>query len=261
MAVQPATLRTASKGAVPLQREAPNPLYLQLKDTLETQIRAGVYRRHERLPSERELSEQFGVSRMTARHALLALVNDGAVYTRIGKGTFVAAPKIDQQLQSLSGFSHEIRLRGNRPSSRVLEARISHATPDAAAALGLTGGDDVVILARLRLADELPLAFETAYLPAALVPGLLNHDFTVESLYDVLERDYKLQLTHAEQRIEAGLATPRELELLQVAAPAAVLRMRRLTLAADRTPVEWVLSTYRGDRYSFRTTLSARVTS
>jgi len=143
----------------------------------------------------------------------------------------------------------------------VLEARISHATPDAAAALGLTGGDDVVILARLRLADELPLAFETAYLPAALVPGLLNHDFTVESLYDVLERDYKLQLTHAEQRIEAGLATPRELELLQVAAPAAVLRMRRLTLAADRTPVEWVLSTYRGDRYSFRTTLSARVTS
>ncbi len=245
---------------MPLQREAPNPLYLQLKDTLETQIRAGVYRRHERLPSERELSEKFGVSRMTARHALLALVNDGAVYTRIGKGTFVAGPKIDQQLQSLSGFSHEIRLRGNRPSSRVLEARISHATPDAAAALGLMGGDDVVILARLRLADELPLAFETAYLPAALVPGLLNHDFTVESLYDVLERDYKLQLTHAEQRIEAGLATPRELELLHVAAPAAVLRMRRLTLAADRTPIEWVLSTYRGDRYSFLTTLSARVT-
>lgn len=261
MAVQPATLRTASKDAVPLQREAPNPLYLQLKDTLETQIRAGVYRRHERLPSERELSEQFGVSRMTARHALLALVNDGAVYTRIGKGTFVAGPKIDQQLQSLSGFSHEIRLRGNRPSSRILEARITHPTADAATALGLTGGDDVVILARLRLADEMPLAFETAYLPAALVPGLLVHDFTVESLYDVLERDYRLQLTHAEQRLEAGLATPRELELLQVAAPAAVLRMRRLTLAADRTPVEWVLSTYRGDRYSFRTTLSARVTS
>lgn len=246
---------------MPLQREAPDPLYLQLKDTLETQIRAGVYRRHERLPSERELSERFGVSRMTARHALLTLVNDGAVYTRIGKGTFVAGPKIDQQLQSLSGFSHEIRLRGNRPSSRVLEARISHATPDVAAALGLTGGDDVVILARLRLADGMPLAFETAYLPAVMVPGLLAHDFTVESLYDVLERDYRLQLTHAEQRLEAGLATPRELELLQVAAPAAVLRMRRLTLAADRTPVEWVLSTYRGDRYSFRTTLSARVTS
>lgn len=243
---------------MPLHREASNPLYLQLKDTLEDQIRAGVYQRHARLPSERELSERFGVSRMTARNALLALAHDGTVYTRIGKGTFVAGPRIDQQLQSLSGFSQEVRARGTRPSSRVLEARIAYPTGDAAAALGVNGGDQVIILGRLRLADGLPLALETAYLPCTLVPGLLNHDYAVESLYDVLENVYGLQLVLAEQRIEAGLASPRELELLQLVAPAAVLRMRRLTLTADRTPVEWVLSTYRGDRYSFHTTLSAR---
>lgn len=243
---------------MPLHRETSNPLYLQLKDTLEDQIRAGVYRRHMRLPSERELSEKFGVSRMTARNALLALAHDGTVYTRIGKGTFVAGPKIEQQLQSLSGFSQEIRSRGCRPSSRVLEARVGYPTGDAAAALGVNGGDQVFILARLRLADGLPLALETAYLPVSLVPGLLDHDYTAESLYDVLENDYGLQLVLAEQRIEAALATARELELLQLAAPAAVLRMRRLTLTADRTPVEWVLSTYRGDQYSFHTTLSAR---
>lgn len=242
-----------------LHREAPDPLYLQLKDTLEDQIRAGVYQRHERLPSERELSEKFGVSRMTARNALLALAHDGAVYTRIGKGTFVAGSKIDQQLQSLTGFSQDVRARGNRPSSRVLEARVGYPTGDAAVGLGVNGGDPVVILTRLRLADGHPLALETAYLPAALVPELLSHDFAVESLYDVLENQYGLQLVHAEQRIEAALATARELELLQMVSPAAVLRMRRLTLTADRTPVEWVLSTYRGDRYSFYTTLSARL--
>jgi GntR family transcriptional regulator len=240
-----------------LQREAPDPLYLQLKDSLENQIRAGVYQKHQRLPSERELSEQFNVSRMTARHALLALVRDGAVYTRVGKGTFVAGPKIDQELQSLSGFSQDILGRGSRPSSRVLEARVAYPPPDAAAALGLVGNEQVIVLARLRRSDGIPLAVETAYLPASRMPDLLRHDFAVESLYEVVQQDYGLQLVHAEQRIEAGLASPRELELLEMTAPAAVLRMRRLTRDASGVPVEWVLSTYRGDRYAFRTMLSA----
>ena len=89
----------ASKDAVPLQRQISSPLYRQLKDTLEIQIRSGVYQRHERLPSERELSDRFGVSRMTARHALLALASDGAVYTQIGKGTFGAAATVPENRQ------------------------------------------------------------------------------------------------------------------------------------------------------------------
>ncbi len=88
-----------------LRPEAPDPLYIQLRDTLEAEIRAGRYAAHQRLPSERELSAKFGVSRMTARQALLEMARNGAIYTRAGKGTFVAEPKIDQQLQALTGFS------------------------------------------------------------------------------------------------------------------------------------------------------------
>jgi GntR family transcriptional regulator len=241
-----------------LQRESPDPLYLQLKDSLVDSIRAGRYQPHQRLPSERELSDTYHVSRMTVRQALLDLAREGAIYTRVGKGTFVAAPKIEQQLRAVTGFSHDVRARGGKPGSRVLEAKVVVAPADVGAALRLASGAQVVLLSRIRLSDSLPLAIETAYLPHALFPDLLRHDFAVESLYDVLERAYKLKLLQAEQTIEAALATLRESELLQLALPAAVLKMQRLTQTSDGVLVEYVGSTYRGDRYKFHSTLQPR---
>jgi len=241
-----------------LSREAPDPLYLQLKDSLVAEITSGRYRSNQRLPSERELSTHFKVSRMTVRQALLELARDGTIYTRVGKGTFVAEPKIDQQLRALTGFSQDVRARGGRPASRVLEARVISATPDVAAALRLAPEAEVILLARLRLADSVPLAVEMAYLPFALFPRLLRHNFARESLYDVLETEYKLTLTQAEQSIEAALASAREIELLKLTPPAAVLKMQRLTLTSDGVPVEYVHSVYRGDRYKFRSMLQPR---
>jgi GntR family transcriptional regulator len=241
-----------------LQREAPDPLYLQLKDSLAAEIIAGRYRSNQRLPSERELSLRFKVSRMTVRQALLELARDGTIYTRVGKGTFVAEPKIDQQLRALTGFSQDVRSRGGKPTSRVLEARVVAAAPEVAAALRVAPDAEVILLARLRLADGVPLAVESAYLPFAMFPTLLRHNFARESLYDVLESEHKLTLTRADQSIEAALAAPREIELLKLTPPAAVLKMQRLTSTADGVPVEYVLSVYRGDRYKFRSVLQPR---
>jgi len=238
-----------------LRRQAPDPLYLQLKDSLAAEIASGRYRSSQRLPSERELSTRFKVSRMTVRQALQELARDGTIYTRVGKGTFVADPKIDQQLCALTGFSQDVRARGGKPTSRVLEARVVSAMPDVVAALRIAPEAKVILLSRLRLADDTPLAVETAYLPFVLFPRLLHHNFARESLYDVLESEYKLTLAQAEQSIEAALAGAREIELLCLTPPAAVLRMQRLTLTADGVPVEYVLSVYRGDRYKFRSTL------
>jgi GntR family transcriptional regulator len=241
-----------------LHREAPDPLYLQLKESLVAEITSGRYRANQRLPSERELAGRFKVSRMTVRQALTELARDGTIYTRVGKGTFVAEPKIDQQLRALTGFSQDVRARGSRPGSRVLEARVVPATPDVAAALRVPPDTEVILLSRVRLADDVPLAVETAFLPFARFPGLLRHDFSVESLYNVLEAEFGLQLTQAEQSIEAALAGAREIELLQLIPPAAVLKMQRLTLNGDGEPIEYVLSSYRGDRYKFRSTLQPR---
>lgn len=241
-----------------LRREAPDPLYTQIKESLTADIAAGHYHPHQRLPSERELAISFKVSRMTVRQALLELARDGTIYTRVGKGTFVAEPKIDQQLDTLTGFSQDIAARGRKPSSQVLECKVIPATPDVAAALRLPPQAEIYLLARLRLAEGDPLAVETAHLPFLLFPNLLDHNFATESLYDVLENEYGCKLTRAEQWIEAVLASPREIELLQLLPPAALFRMERLTLTNDGVPVEYVISFYRGDRYKFHSILQPR---
>lgn len=238
-----------------LRRDAPEPLYLQIKEYLINEIKAGNFQPDQRIPSERELSEQFKVGRMTVRQALLELAHEGKIYTRMGKGTFVLAPKIDQQLRALTGFSQDVRQRGGRPSSQVLEAKVVPASWSAARALRLTEGDQVVFLSRLRLSDGIPLALESAHLPYDQFPDLLKHDFAVESLYEVLKKDYEITLIQAEQTIEAALATPYEIEMLSLTPPAAVLKMERLTYNDAGLPVEYVPSTYRGDRYKFRSVL------
>lgn len=231
------------------------PLYLQVKTMLETEIRDGIHGQGSRLPSERELCERFGVSRMTARQALKELERDGLVFSRVGKGTFVSEPKIDQQLRNLTGFSQEITTRGARPSSMVLSAKIIPADSHLASVLKLVEGADVVELSRLRLSNELPLCIEIAHIPHYLCPNILKNDFMHESLYAVFQRDYGYRLAKAEQIMEASLASPRELEVLQMIAPASVLRIERLTYNQNDTLLEYVVSAYRGDRYKFHLTL------
>ena len=238
-----------------LSKDTPVPLYLQMKTAIETEIRDGKYAPEERLPSERELCERFGVSRMTARQALKELERDGLVFSRVGKGTFVSEPKIDQQLRNLTGFSQEISTRGARPSSKVLSAQVVPASANMAAILKVMQGAEVVELSRLRLSNELPLCIEIAHIPHYLCPNILKNDFSHESLYQVFERDYKHHLVRAEQVMEAGLANARELELLQMVSPASVLRIERFTYTQQDLLLEYVTSAYRGDLYKFHLTL------
>src|ERR1041385_6034446 len=111
-----------------LRREAPTPLYLQLKNALVADIDSGHYKPHERLMSERELGQKFKVSRMTVRQALTEMIRDGILYTQVGKGTYVNEAKIKQELQALTGFSQDMVARGSVPSGQVLEARVVPAT-------------------------------------------------------------------------------------------------------------------------------------
>ncbi len=241
-----------------LKRNHPLPLYLQLLETLREDIRTQRLKPHQQIPSERDLCERFRVSRMTVRQALAELTRDGLIYSRVGKGTFVNEPKIDQQLKTLTGFSQEMSARGSTPCSRVLEAKRQPASRDLANILHLPIDSEIISLTRVRLADGLPLAIESVYLPHHLCPDILRHDFSTESLYDVLEREYGYRLVRAEQTIEAALASQREIALLQVAPPAPVLRMERLTFTDQDLLIEYVQSVYRGDRYKFRSALAPR---
>lgn len=236
--------------------DSPVPLYVQIKDYIRRCIQTGAIEVNGRVPSERELAQQFNVNRLTASRALKELVQEGLIYSRVGKGTYVCPPKINQALKSLSSFTEEMRQLGQRASSRVLHAAVEPATEQVARALTVLPGTEVVVLVRVRLADDLPIALENSHILAALCPDILdNHDFAHESLYHVLRHDYGLRMTYAHQTIEAKVASEAELKALECMPGTPILSIVRVTYTDSDQPIEYVRSAYRGDRYKFHTEL------
>lgn len=239
-----------------ITHNSPVPLYIQIKEYLRRRIQTGAIGIHTRVPSERELAEQFHVNRLTASRALKELAQEGLIYSRVGKGTFVCPPKINQALKALSSFSEEMREQGQQASSRVLQAEIAPAPEAVARALSVPPGTEIVLLVRVRLADGLPIALESSHVLHALCPEILaHHDFARESLYHVLRHDYGLRMTYATQTIEAQVATEGEQKALGGKPGTPILSIVRVTYTDTNRAFEYVRSAYRGDRYRFHTEL------
>ena len=230
-------------------------MFEQVRTMLESAIARGELTPHHRIPSERELSGALGASRMTIRQAILEMIADGSLYTRSGKGTYVAERKIEQPLQRLTSFTQDTLARGLVPSSRVLAQELLPAPLEIAQALGIPPGQEIVRLRRLRFADERPVALETSHLSHALCPGILEADLAVTSLYEVLDRRCSIVLRSAKQTIEASEPSAEERQLLELPERVPVLRIHRLTSAEDGRIVEFVRAVYRGDRYQLHVEL------
>lgn len=238
------------------KHDSPVPLYVQIKDYLRLNIQNGVFAVNERIPSERQLAEHFSVNRLTVSKALSELTQEGLVYSRVGKGTYVSAPKIDQGLQSLTSFTEDMSSRGKKASSRVLYAQVDRANKEIARALSVLPGTEVVVLHRVRMADGLPVGLERSHIIYALCPGILEKcDFRQASLYQVLRQEYNLRLTYAHQTIEAVIAGEAEQDVLEAEPGTPVLSVTRVTFTENDQPIEYVRSSYRGDRYKFYTVL------
>lgn len=238
-----------------LDSAAPQPLYQQLRDTLLVKIEAGEYAPHQQLPSERQLSRFFRVSRVTVRQALADLIQTGHVYTRVGKGTYVSDPSSRQPLGSFFGFSEGITRYGHVSSSVILEAKLVPADEALSVRLRMPHGDEIVRLVRLHEADGIPMVLETIHLPHGHVPGVLRRIADDVSLYEVLEKNYSLRMASAEVRMEAGLADEKEAEHLALSLPAAVLRIEQTSFTADGRAVAFSRSTCRGEGYQFNAIL------
>jgi GntR family transcriptional regulator len=240
----------------PLDAASPKPLYEQIKEFILHHIQEGTFKPHTRIPSERELAQRFGVNRLTVTKAIKELEQAGLVYVRIGKGTFIAPETYNLQLDTLMGFTEEMRQRGHAVTSRVLNATVSEATAESASHLNVPVGTRVAILRRVRCVNQQPIALETSTLVAAACPDiLLHHNFAVESLYHVLRTRYGLALAYAEQTLEARPAAREEAILLEIAERAPVLAIQRVTYDDRGRAVEYASSAYRGDRYKFRAVL------
>ena len=236
-------------------------LYQKIADSILEQIQSGVLEPGARLPSEHDLGERHGVGRNTIRHALSDLAAKGYVESVQGVGTFVSETHFPKTVEFLYGFSQEMAQRGKNVASRILEAKIINADPFLARILRVQLGAEVVFLNRLRLVDGKPAAIERAYLPHNFCHGILEHDFNIESLYDVLAARFNMKPDHAEQEIGAEIATPEVSKLMGLEHPAPILVIRRETRTAEGRVIEYVESEFRADRFRFYTNLKASASS
>ena len=233
-----------------MEPERGMPLYLQLKRLIKAQIQDGRLAPGDRVPSERELSDQFGMSRMTARQALIELVREGLLYREQGRGTFVAVRKVSQGLLTVTSFTEDMHSRGIVPSSVILSLTTEAPSLPDRERLRLDLGHQMVRVRRLRLGDGRPMALEEASLPQSLVEGIEEHDFSRGSLYEFL-KSRQIELQGAHQTLEAILADEEQAMLLAVPQGAPLLLLERLSYDQFGRPAEFVRAVYRGDRYRF----------
>ncbi|WP_156679655.1 GntR family transcriptional regulator [Sphingomonas profundi] len=228
------------------------PLYQRLQEALRGAIEQRVLKPQDALPPERELAEDFAVSRITVRKALDGLVSEGLLTRRQGAGTFVAG-RVEKQFAKLTSFSEDMVARGRSPRSEWLVKAEGTVTPDEALTLGLSPGTQVYRFHRIRFADDLPMALEQSTISGFGLPGLDTVDV---SLYTALEAAGNRPV-RALQRLRAVLFSKDQAALLGVAAGAPGLFIERRGFLEDGRTVETTHSWYRGDAYDFVAELNA----
>ncbi|HUJ55335.1 MAG TPA: GntR family transcriptional regulator [Gaiellaceae bacterium] len=199
------------------------------------------------IPSERQLSADLGVSRLTLRAALDELAREGYLVRRRGSGTYVQQPKISQQL-TMTSFSEDMRRRGMLPGSRTLSLTREHAGARLGRFLNVSPGDEIVVVKRLRLADGVSMAIETLHIPADIVPRVRPGDLE-GSFYELLRSRYGIEIASASQTIEPTVTNEEESAALGVPLHSPAFLFERTSRDGDGRTLEFVHSIYRGDRY------------
>lgn len=238
--------------ARPTITDGPSPKYAQLQAELVAMATTELHP-DDALPSERELMSRYGVSRATVRRAIDAMVTDGVLNRIQGKGTFVSRPRLESDLH-LASFSQDMTRRGLVPSTAILTLELDSPTSDIAAALELPRRGKAWHLERIRFANDVPIALEDGWYPQHLLPDLDHQDLS-GSLYDVLSSEYGLAIDHAAQTLWGESADAPTVRRLKAPTHAALLVFRRIS-SAGGVPVEYVVSRYRGDRYSLHMDLN-----
>lgn len=231
------------------------PVYIQIRDILVGKINTGEFISGDQLPSERELSEMYKISRMTARNALTQLVDSGYAYRLKGKGTFVSYPEIERDFVKLSGFSQMLKSKGIKPSNKIVKSGIIEADKKIASLLETTIGTRVYEIVRIRYGNNIALALEYSYLPINLFDDLLKYDFEKNSLYNVIEENYHYKLKYSKQWIKITTLNKNESIILNVKEHTPAFLLESISYDIHEKVVESTLSLNIGDRTAFYTEL------
>lgn len=218
----------------PLDPSSALPLYKQLVHVIKDDIVSGRLKPNQRISSEAELSQDYGISRITVRTAISELVEEGMLVKRQGKGTFVASNNA-RDVHQFINFTQSAQMQGMQPSTKVLEAKMMDATPEDVGALELQPGSQIVFICRVRYADGRPVSYERTYF-APEYRYLLDHDLT-GSLYDLLKETRSIVPMHSYSSVELCNANETEAKYLQVHPGDALMLMIDLVYDQQKKPI------------------------
>jgi GntR family transcriptional regulator len=239
------------KDLIKIDRQAKIPLYHQISQNLRELILDGQVQPGETVPSEWELSDLYGVSRLTVRRALDELAREGWLIRRHGVGTFVANPTVAQIVPGKLSFTQKMRRIGRTPSSRLVSMKVIPAADEVATYLRLEVDTPVTELVRVRLADGEPIMLETACLSQARFPDLTEANLGDGSLYEFLSDRYQVTVVAVDQTLQPILLTSQEAQLLDAEAGSPALLSEVVAFTEDDVPIEYSWSVTRGDKCKF----------
>ncbi len=225
------------------------PYYYQLKQYITHEIESGNWKPKQMLPYENELCTRFAVSRTVVRQALQELKSDGYIITRKGKGTFVAEPKVNENiLQNIVGFHEVWKSLGYKVDNVVLQLEKISAPEKVESALGLKDSEDVIILKRLVKLDNIPYSIMTNFIPFGLEPKLLEEDYTTKSLTSIMSKKYGIEWPYGKSAIEIIYATNEESELLKIKKGTPLFFLEGTSFSGEHKPLVYFKTIFVGDR-------------
>ena len=231
-----------------IKRDSSQALFSQLEEIIRDGIENGIWSPGEAIPSERELSNIYNLSRMTVRRALDRLVSNGLLFRVDGKGTFVSEPKVSYQALSLAGLRKQTIGIGQAPSAKLLGVEKILAPANIAVVLKISPDSPMFLIERVSFANEIPFALHRSYIPEEICPQLETANLTNNSLYELLREKHNIVISRATETLESTLATDREGIFLNVPAGSPMFLLRITTFDADDDPIEFAKVIFRGDR-------------
>lgn len=229
----------------------PVPRYFQLKEILLKRVKSGEFEPGDQFPTEEELCETYGVSRGTVARAVNLLAEQGWLHRERGRGTFVSRLSRSPVTFRLATFASDMESRGLEPATRLVNRQLISASKEVAARLDIAEGEKVIKIARLRVADGRPMAYETRRLAYDLCPQLMEDDLEHQSIHSLLIDKYHIPLIRACHTVEAQVPSEEEASILDVKPGSACFFIDRLTYTTDDRPGTWYQAIYRGDEYHF----------
>lgn len=248
-------LKQAKEGGIFLEEKDKNRSRDEALEKIEYYIIENKLPAHTKIPSERDLSELWGFNRTTLRAAIKRLIVEGKLYQKKGSGTYIAVPKLIRNLRDLRALSIIVWENGQTLSNKVLSVDVIESNKQITKKLQLPLGHKVYALSRLRFIDGEPATIENSFLDYNKFPNFIEHDFNIESLYSVIEKDYNIKLASGEEQIGIAYATADEAQRLGILEGQAVFYLSGVVYNDNAEPIEYFKSVVRSDMMRFASEL------